>query len=759
MVLVAGCKVDTGGSDSPLDGEVRGDARAPADGAVGGDDIQPRPDAGGGEADLDRPRPEDAGPDGPEAPADDCALGCEALDACGRCVEGDAGGCLSVDECADACRGEPAGEARSLCLLGLDSCEDELVDACLEAASMGDACDLGCGSLDACGWCLPGEDDECLDPAGCAEECRAAGGALGPCLEDAACDEDAIDACLAGEADVCLEGCASLDACGWCVEGEDDECLDVAGCAERCRADGGALGGCLVEAECDDDAVDACLADPDGCMRLCEALDVCEACLPEDDGCAADCAEACSARDDVDAVLDCVEGAEMCDVAGCFEPPADDCEAGCASLDGCGWCVTDEDDECLDVAGCARSCRDNGGALGPCLLDAACDPDAVDACLEGPPDTCRVLCLALNACASCFQDGNECAANCLAACGEHPDPEGLLACVEDAEMCVVEGCFPPPPDPCVDGCVAYDACELCFVDENDECLPPEDCAARCRANGEQAQLGCVAAVAGCDEDALDACLEDEVPPPADDCEAGCRSIEVCGWCINADDECLDLPACAARCREVDGFGACLVAAGCDGPAVDVCFERLAPDVCEQLCDALDACEACVPDGDGCAADCRAACEGLGDAEDLLGCVEGAEMCDLAACFGGPPPPDPCLAGCAHYDACEFCFLDANDECLSVEGCAADCRVNGEEALLSCIADVADCDGDALDECLLVEPNCADACVAILECDPPEGDLAEARAACEVDCEDNPDGYDLACIRDAARCRGVRDCSP
>ncbi len=1121
-VLALGCLTDNGDAGTPADGGV-GDARAPADGAVGGDDVARPPLDDGLDPDLEPPTPGDAAPDGPP-PGDDCARACVVLDACGRCITDVDGACLSVDECAAECREDPAGAARSACLEALDSCDDAAVNACLAAEPMGDACDSGCASLDECGWCLPGEDDECLDVAGCAEACRATGGALGPCLEDAGCGEEEIDACLFGDVeDECFEGCTSLEACGWCLTDEDDECLDVAGCAEQCRADGGALGGCLVEAECEDDAVDACLADPDGCLQLCEALDVCEACIPEDDGCAEDCAEACAARDDVGAVLDCVagaemcdvegcfeasqddcaagcasldecgfcvvddndecldiegcaercrddggvlgpclldaaceddaidacleapdgcaqlcgaleaceaclpdgdacaddceaacaergdvfaalecvEGAEMCDVAGCFEPPADDCEAGCASLDACGWCVTDENDECLDIASCAETCRDGGGVLGPCLLDAACEDDAIDgcleapdgcgqlcdalvaceaclpdgeacaedceaacaerddvdavldcvegaemcdvvgcfeppaddceagcvaldacdscvlddneecldiegcaqwcrdgggavgpclldaecdddaigACLEGPPDPCidicaaldacgacirdgdgcaedceaacadrgegalmlecvegpemcviescfeppddceagcvsldecgwcvtdendecldvegcaqscrdgggalgpcllaaecedeaidvclalpadpcEDLCAALDACEACIPDGDGCAEDCAAACAAHDDAAGLLACVEGAEMCDLAGCFDPAPDPCAAGCAAYDACELCFQDENNECLSVDDCAADCRASGEQVQLGCVAGVADCDGDALDACFEDP-DPPVDDCEAGCRSIEGCGWCINEEDECLDIDACSARCRELgDALGPCLVAAGCDGPAVDICLEVLEPNVCAQVCEALDACEACIPDGDECAADCRAACEARDEAEDLLACVQDAEMCDLAACF--PPPPDPCLDGCTQYDACEFCFVDGNDECLSVDECAADCRANGEEGLLACIADVGDCDEGAIDACLAIEPTCLYACEAILECDPPDGDLAEAQAACEADCADNPDGYDLECIVNAARCRRVRNCSP
>ena len=344
----------------------------------------------------------------------------------------------------------------------------------------------------------------------------------------------------------------------------------------------------------------------------------------------------------------------MCDadaVAACFDagpvdpPPMDDCEAGCLALDACEWCVTGPDDECLDVAGCAEYCRDGLEALGPCLLATECEEAAIDACLA------------------------------------------------------LEPVDPPPANPCLDGCTAYDACELCFVDADDECLTVEACAAECEANGEAEQLACVAEVVECDEAAFDACFEVEPPPPVDDCEAGCASIDGCGWCINEDDQCLDVAACAARCRELEGdLGPCLVAAACDGPAVDVCLEVLEPNRCEVLCDALDACAGCIPDGDGCAADCVAACEARDDVEALTACVEGAEMCDLAPCFQ-PPEVDVCEAGCQHYDACGFCFLNANDNCIPPDNCARQCRNRDEQDILGCILAVDDCDEDALNACL------------------------------------------------------------
>ncbi len=63
------------------------------------------------------------------------------------------------------------------------------------------------------------------------------------------------------------------------------------------------------------------------------------------------------------------------------EPPADDCEALCRSLDDCDECLRDELDLCLDADECADVCRDHlPPEVAACVVEAAGDCDALEEC-------------------------------------------------------------------------------------------------------------------------------------------------------------------------------------------------------------------------------------------------------------------------------------------------------------------------------------------------------------------------------------------
>ncbi|MEZ4473365.1 MAG: hypothetical protein R3F60_21775 [bacterium] len=86
---------------------------------------------------------------------DDCAKGCAALDACDLCYPDDAGECLSVAACADACRGGTglAPEA-AICVENVAECDAAAIDVCFGIEPIGDACALACTQLDECEFCL-----------------------------------------------------------------------------------------------------------------------------------------------------------------------------------------------------------------------------------------------------------------------------------------------------------------------------------------------------------------------------------------------------------------------------------------------------------------------------------------------------------------------------------------------------------------------------------------------------------------------------
>ncbi|MCA9546926.1 MAG: hypothetical protein KC613_21135, partial [Myxococcales bacterium] len=126
------------------------------------------------------------------------------------------------------------------------------------------------------------------------------------------------------------------------------------------------------------------------CTAFCEYLDGCGSCLyDETDTCldVAGCAVLCDAQVPP-AAAECVAGLAMCDddaFSACYDDNIgdDDCANACRVLEACEQCFTDEDDECLSLAGCAVVCRDvTPPATAACIAAVGEACDTIDACFE-----------------------------------------------------------------------------------------------------------------------------------------------------------------------------------------------------------------------------------------------------------------------------------------------------------------------------------------------------------------------------------------
>lgn len=62
------------------------------------------------------------------------------------------------------------------------------------------------------------------------------------------------------------------------------------------------------------------------------------------------------------------------------------------------------------------------------------------------------------------------------------------------------------PPPCEQGCKKLDRCGLCVVVEGDTCLTVSECIQGCVDEQAQDEARCVVNVSGCNETALEACI-------------------------------------------------------------------------------------------------------------------------------------------------------------------------------------------------------------------------------------------------------------
>ena len=202
-------------------------------------------------------------------PGDDaCGLGCARLDTCDLCLPDENEECQEPVACAEACRAG-ADAVGLACIAELNACDEEAIATCLDSEPDpgDDACGRGCSQLDACEFCLPGDDDECLSPVACAEACRAGEAAEGlACIAELmACDEAAIDACL-NEEPVQAPSCELFcERRADCTEvGEVERMMFTAMCVAECTAeDDGAQRTCYVDAETCEAAAECLSASPE----------------------------------------------------------------------------------------------------------------------------------------------------------------------------------------------------------------------------------------------------------------------------------------------------------------------------------------------------------------------------------------------------------------------------------------------------------------------------------------------------------------
>ncbi|MCB9537093.1 MAG: hypothetical protein H6704_12650 [Myxococcales bacterium] len=125
------------------------------------------------------------------------------------------------------------------------------------------------------------------------------------------------------------------------------------------------------------------------CAPYCGYLEMCESCLEDDAGECLDtdgCVAVCDAQVP-DAAAACIAGLNACDedaFLACYDDNIgdDDCANACRVLEDCGECFTDDEGECLSLAGCALVCRDVTPPAAAACIATAPECAALDACFQ-----------------------------------------------------------------------------------------------------------------------------------------------------------------------------------------------------------------------------------------------------------------------------------------------------------------------------------------------------------------------------------------
>jgi hypothetical protein len=119
--------------------------------------------------------------------------------------------------------------------------------------------------------------------------------------------------------------------------------------------------------------------------------------------------------------------------------------------------------------------------------------------------------------------------------------------------------------------------------------------------------------------------------------------------------------------------------------------------CDAYCAYLENCNSCLFDENGeCLPqeECVPLCESEVPAV-VAACVAPIQACDetaFLACYDDNIGEDDCAKTCRLLEECEQCFVDENDECLSLAGCALICRDQTPPEIAACIATQMTCDG-------------------------------------------------------------------
>lgn len=400
----------------------------------------------------------------PDAPGgDDCARGCNLLNACGYAEVDDNGNFISPSDCARQCRAFGT-DSTYRCLGQLGSCDQLRIQACYDEppivdppATGDDGCAEGCNALRACGQCVT-DGNDCLPAQTCADQCRA--NQQQPsyqCIADQqSCGDDIVDICFDDPPpldDDCAAGCETLDDCSLCWPDDNGDCLTVGDCAALCRRERTPIACYADVMGCDPDAIEACnLAPPVDCATLCALFDGetrCAGCLTADRQCVS--TEVCiAACEDSEPLAACLAAVDSCadpavlDCPGVAVPERNDMGVDDMGVDDMGADDMGVEDRGVDDSGAPD--LDQGA---PVDMDAPdlgvpdmrappvdlASPDMIPPDMAAAPD-CASACEGIAACQPCLPgagpDGCLTGINCAVRCARSPD---TAACTTALAAC------------------------------------------------------------------------------------------------------------------------------------------------------------------------------------------------------------------------------------------------------------------------------------------------------------------------------------
>ena len=123
--------------------------------------------------------------------------------------------------------------------------------------------------------------------------------------------------------------------------------------------------------------------------------------------------------------------------------------------------------------------------------------------------------------------------------------------------------------------------------------------------------------------------------------------------------------------------------------------------CQSYCTYLEDCGSCLQDEAGECVDidtCTSTCE-TEVPELASACISRLSACDeeaFTACYDQTIGDDDCARACVLLEECDQCFVDENDECLTLAGCAATCRELTPPEVAACLGATDQC--EAIDAC-------------------------------------------------------------
>ena len=118
--------------------------------------------------------------------------------------------------------------------------------------------------------------------------------------------------------------------------------------------------------------------------------------------------------------------------------------------------------------------------------------------------------------------------------------------------------------------------------------------------------------------------------------------------------------------------------------------------CQGYCTYLEDCGSCLQDEAGECVDidsCISICES--EVPELASaCISELSACDeeaFTACYDQTVGDDDCARACVLLEECDQCFVDENNECLTLAGCAATCRELTPPEVAACLGATDQCE--------------------------------------------------------------------